>query len=268
MSWVLQHSRSRMGERLVLLSIADCASADGGNAWPSIAELRQKAGMSERAVQGAIKRLVEIGELVVEYGTGPYRHNRYRVVMDPAEAAPSTPQDVPPADSAPPQETTSDPAANDALTPQQTTADPAANDAPYKEEPSLEPSIEPSKEPSGSELALPADVVDAEIVESEPTARDLIAEWIDHRSVDDKPDSRTKGQIAKNVGNLLAEGIPYDRVRRGLQLWDEKRPHPSTLHSFVQQAGAPGPTRGRPSTTDQRVSDTLALAARYAQEGQ
>ena len=54
MNWVWTHSRSRHGARLVLLAIADCASSDGGNAWPSVAELKRKAGLAERAVQTAL----------------------------------------------------------------------------------------------------------------------------------------------------------------------------------------------------------------------
>jgi hypothetical protein len=49
MNWVWTHSRSRHGARLVLLAIADCASGDGSNAWPSVAELKRKAGLGERA---------------------------------------------------------------------------------------------------------------------------------------------------------------------------------------------------------------------------
>jgi hypothetical protein len=108
----------------VLLAIADCASADGGNAWPSNAELRRKSGLGERAVQAAVADLVNLGELEVGYNDGPGGCNRYRVVMDdprnictPANSAPpqkmrgsvkraaKSPQAKPrtPAESAPPQ---------------------------------------------------------------------------------------------------------------------------------------------------------------------
>ena len=95
MTWVWNHSRSRHGARLVLLAIADCASGDGGNAWPSNAELRRKSGLGERAVQSAIAELVKLGELEVRYNDGPGGCNRYRVIMGdprnictPAENAP------------------------------------------------------------------------------------------------------------------------------------------------------------------------------------
>jgi hypothetical protein len=95
MTWVWNHSRSRHGARLVLLAIADCASGDGGNAWPSNAELQRKAGLGERAVQSAISELAKLGELEVRYNDGPGGCNRYRVIMGdprnictPAESAP------------------------------------------------------------------------------------------------------------------------------------------------------------------------------------
>jgi hypothetical protein len=114
MTWVWNHSRSRHGARLVLLAIADCASGDGGNAWPSNAELQRKAGLGERAVQSAIKELAKLGELEVRYNDGPGGCNRYRVIMGdprnictPAESAPPQnlhPRNIcTPAESAPPQ---------------------------------------------------------------------------------------------------------------------------------------------------------------------
>ena len=119
MNWVWDHSRSRHGARLVLLAIADCASGDGTNAWPSVTELKRKTGLGERAVQAAVAELVTLGEIQVDYNAGPKGCNRYRVIMrpvihTPAESAP--PQNLhpantaPPAESAPPQISTDTPA--------------------------------------------------------------------------------------------------------------------------------------------------------------
>ena len=101
MNWVWTHSRSRHGARLTLLAIADCASGDGGNAWPSNKELRRKTNLTERAVRTAVAELIELGELAVDLNTGPGGCNRYRVIMTapPAESAPG--KDCPPAESAP-----------------------------------------------------------------------------------------------------------------------------------------------------------------------
>lgn len=103
MTWVWNHSRSRHGARLVLLAVADSASSDGGNAFPSVAELMRKSNLGERAVQTAIADLVALGELHVDRNGGPKGCNRYRVVMTgaPAESAPRKIHT--PAESAPPQ---------------------------------------------------------------------------------------------------------------------------------------------------------------------
>lgn len=97
MTWVWQHSRSKKTERLVLLAIADCASDDGANAYPSMSELIRKTGLSERGVQYAVRNLVGLGELFVGANDGPRGCNRYRVIMSgpadtptPAQLAPRT----------------------------------------------------------------------------------------------------------------------------------------------------------------------------------
>lgn len=72
--WVWGHSRSRNGTRLVLLAIAHY----GEVVTISTRELSDMTLLSERAVQMAICRLVELGELTVEYNAGD--SNRYRVL--------------------------------------------------------------------------------------------------------------------------------------------------------------------------------------------
>lgn len=134
MGWVWKHSRSHNGARLVLLAIADCASDDGTEAWPSMKTIARKANLSERAAQAGIKELVALGELRVELNAGRKGTNVYTVLMaTPADSAPpqylhpeesagveigteagATLQDPPqilhPADSAPPQNSTGTPA--------------------------------------------------------------------------------------------------------------------------------------------------------------
>jgi hypothetical protein len=108
MEWVWTHSKAKKGSRLVLLAIADCAAADGSNAFPSMAELMRKTALSERGIQLATSDLERLGELAVERTIG--KGNRYRVIMTPAEDAPpqkmrgaedAPPQDVRPAEDAP-----------------------------------------------------------------------------------------------------------------------------------------------------------------------
>lgn len=101
MAWVWEHSKAKGSQHHVLLAIADCASEDGSNAYPSMSELVRKTRLSERAVQYAIRGLVTLGELFVSSNGGPRGCNRYRVIMTmPAEGV----QILHPADLAPPAE--------------------------------------------------------------------------------------------------------------------------------------------------------------------
>jgi hypothetical protein len=94
-TWVFSHSRSKNGERLVMLAVADaCNSPDGTGAWLSNAALMAKTNLSERAVQAAVKACELLGELKVERNAGRGGVNRFAVVM--AEKV----QNLHPADSA------------------------------------------------------------------------------------------------------------------------------------------------------------------------
>lgn len=131
MAWVWDQSESEGNDRLVLLAIADCASDDGGNAYPSVATLVRKTKTSERTVQRAIKSVVQLGELTVFPQSGPKGCNRYRVNMTPRQI--DTPVKLTPPQSDTPVNLASDPRQSD--TP-----------APVKLTP--EPSVEPSTETS------------------------------------------------------------------------------------------------------------------------
>lgn len=108
------------------------------------------------------------------------------------------------------------------------------------------------------------------LVPSEPAgAQGLLAEWLDHCRK--RPPANVIGQVGKQVKALLAEGQDHADVRAGLAAWHQKGLHPSALPSVVNEfmnAGShPARAAPRPSTTDQRVADNLALAARFeAQE--
>jgi hypothetical protein len=67
---VWDNSEARLGERLVLLAIADYAD-ENGVAFPSIATLARKSQMCDRQVQRCIKELCRIGELSIEEHQGP-----------------------------------------------------------------------------------------------------------------------------------------------------------------------------------------------------
>lgn len=73
------------------------------------------------------------------------------------------------------------------------------------------------------------------------TAQTLVGEWLER--CPERPPSRIVGQVAKELGNLLAEKIAYRHVRQGLVDWHHaaatgRGMHPATLASFVHAAQA------------------------------
>ena len=76
------------------------------------------------------------------------------------------------------------------------------------------------------------------------TAQDLVAEWIDH--CPERPPSRVIGQVAKELGACLNDGIPYEAVRTGLQQWQLRGLHPSVIASVVHEMRTASTTPPRP----------------------
>lgn len=74
-SWVLQHSKAKLGARLALIAIANHADAAGNNSFPSIPTIASEAHLSERQVQRAIRTLERQGELRIVEGKG--RHGTH-----------------------------------------------------------------------------------------------------------------------------------------------------------------------------------------------
>lgn len=79
MSWVWKKSKATGTDKFVLLAIADNAWDDGSNAWPSVATISRKTGLSTRTVQRCIQNLHDLGELSTM--DRPGHSNLYRVVM-------------------------------------------------------------------------------------------------------------------------------------------------------------------------------------------
>lgn len=88
---------------------------------------------------------------------------------------------------------------------------------------------------------------------SEPNAQTLVAEWIDH--CETRPPGRVVGQIAKEVGAMLDEGVGYERVRAGLADWNTRDLHPSTLPSVVH-----GLTNRRAPQTNRQAAEEAMFA--------
>lgn len=87
MNWVWRHSRSKNGQRLVILAVADCANQDG-DAWPSLSELQRKTNLSREGVCDALAGLLRIGELeIVKDRKGPRGQNVYRIITGHPEGS-------------------------------------------------------------------------------------------------------------------------------------------------------------------------------------
>ncbi len=67
-TWVLENSVSRVGSRLVLLSIASHANREGHSAFPSLKTIAIEAHLSKVQVIHCISELETLGELVVVRG--------------------------------------------------------------------------------------------------------------------------------------------------------------------------------------------------------
>ena len=65
-------------------ALVDLYNPHTGYAWPSIAKLAEITGYSTRQVQRAIKRLIELGYLIVRRGGGRGRANEY-IPTEPSE---------------------------------------------------------------------------------------------------------------------------------------------------------------------------------------
>lgn len=78
-TWVMEFSKSKLASRLVLLAIAHRISNDSGEAFPSVRTIEREANLSESAVHGALRNLVELGELEIDRGTSRLGTNIYRM---------------------------------------------------------------------------------------------------------------------------------------------------------------------------------------------
>lgn len=76
------------------------------------------------------------------------------------------------------------------------------------------------------------------------TAQTIVAEWLER--VSKRPPSSVVGHVSRLVGQLLADDIEADDIRRGMAAWMAKGLHPSTLPAVVNEvmnAAPPAPPR-------------------------
>lgn len=62
-TWVLDHSEERLGNRLVLLALAEHAHDDGSKAYPAISTLMKRTRLSERQVRNCLRALEGNGSI-------------------------------------------------------------------------------------------------------------------------------------------------------------------------------------------------------------
>jgi Helix-turn-helix domain len=264
MVWVLRNSRSKLAGRLVLLAIADSAHPDGAGAWPSVADIAERANVSTSSVRTAIKDLVELGELEVDYNGGARGPNgvtnSYRVVMRdyPPKATqrnrrrPDTPSDsagvqslegskvLTPAESAPLKTLAEgvqdlalrgpDSGGGTVLEPPRTKTSGAPAADPACRPGSVHPaqSAAAAARPKGTTGRYPE------------TAQGLVSWWIDlvrakTGNPEYAPPGKVLGHASRLLREMLAEGVPFAAVRRGLWLWIEsdKTSSPAVIPSIV-----------------------------------
>ena len=197
----------------VLVALALDAADSTRQAKPGHELLARRGNCSVRTVGRAIDRLAAQGFVKVVAYPGPNKHRTVYAILP----MPGTPvNDV--ADDTPDNDVTDD---DDAERRPLTVPLSSANDV--------------SAPKQTKDLPTPT-----------VSARDLLAAFIDwDRARGGQLTKRTTGQLARHIGGLLAEGIPEERIKRGLVEWRDRGQHPSTLHSFVDAAmnGRPGRSR-------------------------
>lgn len=101
------------------------------------------------------------------------------------------------------------------------------------------------------------------------TAQTIIAAFIDwDRDQGGQLTRRTINQLARHIGDLLAEGIEDKHIRQGLADWRARNQHPSTLHSFVDAAmNGHHPKSRRQAETDDMFGRAMERAARRLSTG-
>jgi len=86
MSEVWERGPAGMGEKFVLLALADYAN-EHGECWPSVATLSRKCSIGERGIRLILRRLETQGWLETSLGGGRGGASRYRIVIPSGDKA-------------------------------------------------------------------------------------------------------------------------------------------------------------------------------------
>jgi hypothetical protein len=212
-----------------------------GFAWPSVESIAERCGLGERTVRRALRRLEEADLLLTVHSRGRFS-NRYRairpnpVACDRVESEPTrSPETLQPGHTRSP------------------TRSPVAGEAVKK--PSRKPTLtgRATRAAPGTELATRSAKI--EPTPNGTNAQTLVAFYVNCcREIGATPPHRVVGQVAQQVGQLVAEGYDTETVEQALRLLVERRQNPSTLASFVVEAQA-GPRTAQPRR--EHIADRL-----------
>jgi len=86
-SWVWENTRAEGSELLVLLALAEHAGNDG-SCHPSMRRIAERARLSLRGAQTAMRALEAKGAIRTSRNTGPKGCNRYTVLMQATDSVP------------------------------------------------------------------------------------------------------------------------------------------------------------------------------------
>ena len=78
---VLDSSRSKGSARVLMIVLAEQAGEDG-LCWPGLTRLARRVNTTERNIQLITRDLENMGELIVDYGSGRGNTNLYRVIPE------------------------------------------------------------------------------------------------------------------------------------------------------------------------------------------
>jgi len=245
MSWVWADSKADGADLLVLLAIADQSHDDGAGAWPSVSTLAARARVSERTVQRSLRHLVEIHELEITPNAGRHGVNIYRVLMGqpPTQSHPDT--------ESPRQADTP------TLTPEGVTPVTPRGDTHVTR--TIKNHQRTIKEPSTSEPAPRADIEAictrlADRIEANGSKRPRIGKrWREAARLLLDRDGRTESQVLTAIDWCQSDEFWRSNILSMPKLREK-------YDQLRLAAARAAPNGRRPSTTDQRVRDGLALA--------
>ncbi len=225
-SEVLDHYHGPDARKLWLLAWAEKANDGTRAGWPTRGVLAHRTGKSESRVSHIAEELVSEGVLKRDGGGnrgGPARFILLPIAGKGAELAHSSKRGK----GAPRPHPKPGVKGADSKRKGAESRVKGADTSPLPAETGSLPLIKPSEEQPSENTA----VADA------PTAQTILTSFIDWvRSNEGDLTKRTIGHLAKQIGDLIAQGKNDRHIRKGLADWFLAGQHSSTLDSFVNAA--------------------------------